>query len=151
MSATDLKYVPHADDSAIVYQTSSATGTKAASAVLREKNKELTTAPQFGKKESGAGRSKAIGQSQKQMPAILSYASTFAGVMVPVGMIATAGSLIGGLRAMVKGNSASQNFFMRGRILAQFGTVVAICGTMAITGLYDPDRYEAAGTLETPD
>ncbi len=66
------------------------------------------------------------------MPAVLSYASTFAGVMVPVGkpfvlldalanasvfagMVATAGSLIGGLRAMMKGNSASQNFFMRGR------------------------------------
>eukprot|EP01135_Chromosphaera_perkinsii_P001239 Nk52_evm12s163 gene=Nk52_evmTU12s163 len=54
---------------------------------------------------------------------------------VPVGCFVTAGFLLGGVRAMKGGQKESSQFFMRGRVLAQGLTVVAILGGAVYAGM----------------
>ncbi len=45
---------------------------------------------------------------------------------MPIGLVVTSGFLINGIRAFYRQNRAKQQTMMRGRVLAQFCTVIAI-------------------------
>ncbi|KAI6214353.1 HIG1 domain-containing protein [Aphelenchoides besseyi] len=55
--------------------------------------------------------------------------------LVPIGMLATVGCLIGMCKASLNNNKMRTQYYMRGRIAAQFFTVVALVGGAAYMGL----------------
>ncbi|KAI6176211.1 HIG1 domain-containing protein [Aphelenchoides bicaudatus] len=72
--------------------------------------------------------------------------------LVPVGMIATVGCLIGMLKSSLNRNQMRTQYYMRGRIAAQAFTVLALVGGAALLGL-DPRGYSSPGKIpkDQPD
>jgi hypothetical protein len=59
--------------------------------------------------------------------------------LVPIGCLFTVVMLLGGLRAFRRGEKGTQQYWMRGRVLAQGFTIVAMSG-MALAGIQPHDR-----------
>jgi hypothetical protein len=70
--------------------------------------------------------------------------------LVPLGALTTALVLCGGLYSLKKGDMKWQQRFMKARVVAQFGTVMAMFGYGAIGGEIDWSRFLGMGSSAPP-
>ncbi|VDK57874.1 unnamed protein product [Anisakis simplex] len=63
--------------------------------------------------------------------------------LVPLGMLATVGCLIGMCRATLKRNMYRAQLYMRGRVAAQFFTVCVLAGGALAYGNFNPNIFES--------
>uniref|UniRef100_A0A0M3IS22 HIG1 domain-containing protein n=1 Tax=Ascaris lumbricoides TaxID=6252 RepID=A0A0M3IS22_ASCLU len=61
--------------------------------------------------------------------------------LVPLGMLATVGCLVGMCRATLQRNMMRAQLYMRGRVAAQFFTVCVLVGGALAYGNFDPSKF----------